>query len=141
MADPYEGEEMHKCMLTPFDFRNTQVVVVSGDGINYYLCGHMILRAGSFYFHVAGGYRWPRYMTEIGYRRYLKETGKTELRRTVVKVPNPMGAHRKLEELLADNWFWGVLPHNCANFCEQVLQAGGSKAGLYSNCPQRETFK
>lgn len=46
----------------------------------------------------------------------------------------------KLEELLAAKWTWGVLPHNCASFVEEVVQAGGSDAGLYSNCPALETF-
>lgn len=136
---PYEGEVMHRCVLRPFDFRSTYVVVVSGDGINF--CGHMILHAGAFYFHVAGFDDPPRYMLADGFTRYLKETGKHEIRRTFVKVPNPLGAHQKLEELLATKWMWLVLPHNCAAFCEDVLAAGGSKAGLYSNCPALEAFR
>jgi hypothetical protein len=139
MADPYEGEIMHQCMLKPFDFKSTCVVIVSGDGPNF--CGHMILHAGSFYFHVAGTNDPPRYMFADGFTRYLKETGKTEIRRTFVKIPNPTGAHRKLEELLATKWRWLLLPHNCASFCEDVVAAGGSKAGLYSNCPALESFR
>ncbi len=27
------------------------------------------------------------------------------------------------------------------DFVEEVLQAGGTSAGLYSNCPTKETFK
>jgi hypothetical protein len=139
MADPYEGEIMHQCQLHPVDFKSTYVVVVSGDGPNF--CGHMILHAGAFYFHVAGWNDPPRYMMANGFNRYLKETGKREIRRTFVKVPNPRGSHEKLEELLATKWRWLVLPHNCASFCEDVLAAGGSKAGLYSNCPALESFR
>ena len=47
----------------------------------------------------------------------------------------------KLEQLAAAKWFWGVLPHNCASFVEEVVRAGGSSAGLYFNCPARERFR
>jgi hypothetical protein len=78
---------------------------------------------------------------EYAYRRYLREHQKRELRRTFVSVPNPERAHQKLEELLAKKWSWFVLPNNCASFVEDVVQAGGSKAGLYMNCPSIENFK
>jgi hypothetical protein len=139
MADPYEGEIMHRCLLTPFNFKYTYVVVVSGDGPNF--CGHMLLNAGHYYFHVAGRNDPPRYMLPDGFGRYLKETGKSEIRRTYVKVPNPAGAHRKLEELLATSWLWLMLPHNCTAFCEDILAAGGSKEGLWFNCPTLERFR
>lgn len=117
-------------------------MVVSGDGPNY--CGHLILNVGGvggMYFHVAGEWRtFPREMAEDGYRRYLKEHGKSELKRFSVTISNPMGAMLKLEELLSAKWTWGVLPHNCASFVEDIVQAGGSKAGLYSNCPALEKF-
>jgi hypothetical protein len=35
----------------------------------------------------------------------------------------------------ATMWSWWVLPYNCASFVEDVVRAGGSKAGLYFNCP------
>ena len=139
MSKPYEGEIMVQCLLKPFDFQNTSVVIVSGDGPNF--CGHMILYVGAFYFHVAGVNDPPRYMMAEGFRRYLKETGKHEMRRTFVKVPNPFGAQRKLEELLATKWRWLLFPHNCASFCEEIVAAGGSKAGLYLNCPAHEAFR
>ena len=142
MSESYEGEVMHQCMIRPFDFEHTHAVVVSGDKWNP--CGHAILNAGGFagwYFHVAGRYIVPRYMRPNDYKRYLTENGKHEIRRTVVKIPNPIGAHRKLEELLSTPWFWGGLPHNCASFLEAVVQAGGSKAGLYFNCPTLEAFR
>jgi hypothetical protein len=100
----------------------------------------MLLSAGHFYFHVAGWDDPPRYMLADSFPRYLKETGKREIRRTYVKIPNPDGAHRKLEELLATNWQWKILPHNCATFCEEIVQAGGNKSKLYFNCPIAEPF-
>ena len=59
----------------------------------------------------------------------------------MVSIQNPDASNRKLEELLAKQWTWFVLPNNCANFVEEVLQAGGTSAGLYSNCPTLETFR
>ena len=56
-------------------------------------------------------------------------------------VPNPVASQWRLEELLVDPWTWLILPNNCAHFVEEVLQAGGSKAGLYSNCPSKEVFR
>jgi hypothetical protein len=43
-------------------------------------------------------------MNETGYRRYLKEEGKREIRRTRVLLKNPEEAQLKLEELLAKKW-------------------------------------
>jgi hypothetical protein len=93
------------------------------------------------YFQVAGIIARPRYMDEGGYRRYLKEAKKKELRRDKITITKPEAAQMKLEELLSRDWTWGVLPHNCAAFVEEILAAGGSNAGTYSNCPAHETFK
>jgi hypothetical protein len=79
-------------------------------------------------------------MREDGYMRYLKESGKHEIRRWLLRIPNPAAAHAKLEELLTKQWQWGILPHNCANFVEEVVKAGGSDAGMYFNCPAAEPF-
>ena len=98
-------------------------------------CGHAVLNAGNYYFHVDGRYEFPWYLTEPGYRRYLKTCEKRELRRIRVVLPNPEGAQRKLEELSAQRWRWMVLPHNCASYVEEVFQAGGSKTSSLSNCP------
>ena len=51
---------------------------------------------------VAGLHTFPHYMNGAGYRSYLKETGKRELRRLGVSLPNPSGALLYLEGLLAD---------------------------------------
>lgn len=139
MAEPYHGDVMLQCPFNPWDFTHCCAVVVSGDGINF--CGHTLLHTGGdWYFHVAGVNDVPKFMRESGYQRYLKENGKHEIRRWIVKLPNPAGAHAKLEELLTKQWLWLVLPHNCANFVEEVVRAGGSKAGMYFNCPTVEPF-
>lgn len=139
MTAPYQGDVMLKCLLRPFDFTHACAVVVSGDSINF--CGHTLLHtAGDWYFHVAGPNDVPKFMRADGYKRYLKENGKHEIRRWNITIPNPSGSHRKLEELLAKQWLWGVLPHNCASFVEEVVHAGGSKAGMYFNCPSVEPF-
>jgi len=138
---PYIGDIMHSCFLRPSDFNHACAVIVSGDSINF--CGHALLHIGGtgWYFHVAGFNEVPRFMNEAGYKRYLKEGGKHEIRRTLVPISNPVGAHRKLEDILAKRWQWLLIPNNCASFVEEIVQAGGSKAGLYLNCPTAERFK
>ena len=138
--EPYVGEIMMVCLLEPFDFTRAHTVVVSGASWNP--CGHMLLNTGGgWYFHVAERRGNPRFMREPGYRRYIAEHRKRELRRTFVPIPKPEASHRKLEELLAKQWSWFVLPNNCASFVEDVVHAGGSTAGLYSNCPSLEQFR
>jgi hypothetical protein len=138
--DPYVGDIMYQCRLQPYDFAHAYAVVVSGAAWNP--CGHMLLNTGGgWYFHIAERKGKPRFMYEAGYRRYLTEHGKREIRRTFVHIPDPASSHKKLEELLAKDWSWWVMPSNCASFVEDVVQAGGSNAGLYFNCPSRENFK
>jgi hypothetical protein len=132
----YEGEILNSCGLIDVDFSQTSIVAVSGDGPN--ICGHLLIYAagrGGYYFHVAEVHGYPRYMNESGYRRYLRESGKTELRRRSVDLPNPTNCLLYLEGLLAEKWTWGVLPHNCVSFVEELIAAGGGPWGSYSNCP------
>jgi hypothetical protein len=89
----YEGEILNSCGLIDVDFSETSIVAVSGDGPN--ICGHLLINAagrGGYYFQVAGLHEYPRYMNDSGYRRYLREAGKTELRRRKVELPNPGNA-------------------------------------------------
>ena len=138
----YEGARMIACPVEAYDFTQTYAVVVSGDGPNF--CGHLILKVGlqgaERYLHVAGVYTEPLSMDESGYRRYLEETGKSELKRFRVTITDANAAMREIEILLSKKWLWGILPHNCARFVEDVVAAGGSKAGLYMNCPALEHF-
>ena len=138
----YEGEIISVCPVEMYDFANAYAVVVSGSGPNF--CGHLLLNLGGdggVYLHVAGGIRaYPKEMDQEGYDRYLKENNKREFRRSRVIISYPDRAMRKIEELLSTKWTWGVLPHNCASFVEEIVEAGGSGAGLYSNCPALETF-
>lgn len=142
----YEGEEL---TYTPadLDFSTVYAVIVSGDFPNP--CGHALLFVPSVngsdssdgsYFQVAGVYTTPKIMDKAGYLRYLKEAKKTELNRYAVSLPNPDGAVNRLVELMQKPWAWVILPHNCAAFVEDVVKAGGSSAGLYSNCPRLESF-
>lgn len=135
----YEGDVMVNCFIRPSDFKHTCAVIVTGTGIN--VCGHALLHTGGgWYFHVAGSNDLPKYMNESGYRRYLKENDKTEIRRWIVPIPNPLGAHQKLEELLQKQWLWLAVRDNCISFVEEVVQAGGSKAAMIFNCPRAEPF-
>jgi hypothetical protein len=145
----YEGDILDACGLIQLDFTNAYIVAVSGDGPN--VCGHLLFFApngGGYYFHVTGDPKgknlnrlrgYPMYMTEAGYRQYLKDTGKKELRRRKVDLPNPHDAELYVEKLLSDKWTWAVLPHNCVSFVEAVIKAGGGTWGSYSNCPALAT--
>ncbi len=139
----YEGEVVVACPPVAYLVHEVQVVVVSGAAWNP--CGHAILYSkhnGGRYFHVAGAiYGYPRTMDELQYQRYLRENGKHEIRRQWVVLRDPFAAHRRLEQLLSKGWFWAVLPHNCVSFAEEVVKAGGSDTGLFSNCPSREMFR
>ena len=74
-------------------------------------------------------------MSESGYRRYLSEAKKTELRRIPLRLPNPEGARQYLEALMANSWTWLAVPNNCVSFVEEVIRAGGGTWGSFSNCP------
>ena len=147
----YEGELLSECPQG-LDFSLTQAVVVSGASWNP--CGHMILCVGnssdtSWYFHVAGAgvrevygvYAYPKFMREEGYQRYLLENSKRELRRLDAMISNPDGARTRLMILMADKWFCGVLPHNCAGFVKEVIRAGGGDLSVLLNCPDQEFLR
>ena len=133
----YDGEFLDQCGLLDIDCSRIAVVAVSGAGPN--VCGHLLIATGrpgsSIYFHVALISGYPKYMTEAGYQRYLRENGKSEIRRRLLSLPNPEGAQLYLENLMANNWTWVVLPNNCVAFVEEVIHAGGGEWGSYSNCP------
>ncbi|MEP6923190.1 MAG: hypothetical protein ABI954_01885 [Pyrinomonadaceae bacterium] len=142
----YEGEIMQQVPAN-LDFTMVYAVIVSGDGPNP--CGHALLfvpfqrniaQSGGYYFQVAGVIRYPRGLSVEGYARYMRETGKTEITRYGIPLSNPSGAQARLAELLNKYWVWLVIPHNCAAFVEDIARGGGSSAGLWSNCPSRETF-
>lgn len=122
----YEGELLSMSMPRAFNFRQPYAVIVTGDRPNPW--GHMLLNTGGIggtYFHVVGELvAMPRYMTEKGYRRYLKETGKSEIRRIRLFLKRPELAQLKLEQLLRDEWVWVGPVHNCETFVEQIIAAG-----------------
>jgi hypothetical protein len=125
---PYEGEFLYLCPQKAFALGSANAVVVSGDRPNSW--GHMLLNTGGTggtYFQVAGIHASPRYMKENGYRRYLKETGKREIRRFPVRIPNPDAAEAKLEELLSKPWSWWAVRHNCETFVEEIIVGGGGR--------------
>jgi hypothetical protein len=133
---PYEGEELDSCGVVALDLTTVAVVAVSGTGPN--ICGHLLLYTpanGGYYFHVSRVYAYPYYFSSNSYNRYLSENGKRELRRRHLQLPDPRAAEMYMERMLSDEWFWGVLPHNCVAFCEGVIRAGGGEWNSYSNCP------
>lgn len=137
--EPYRGEYLRTWRAIRFPWSQSNAVVVSGAGPNF--CGHAMLNAGHHYFHIDGLHDYPLYMDEIGYKRFLKENGKREISRHPVSLSNPEGAQRKLEELSAKRWLWLILPHNFAAYIEEIFRAGGSKSGIFSNCPVAWTWQ
>jgi len=145
----YEGEILNACGIIKADFSNVNVVAVSGDGPN--ICGHLLIytpNGGGYYFHVTGDPAgkglgklrgFPMYMNDAGYRTYLKDTGKVELRRRPLNLPKPDAAYLYVEGILSQKWTWAVLPHNCVAFVEGVIEAGGGDWSSYSNCPALAT--
>lgn len=131
----YIGVHLDNCRAVSFDWNSTMLVVVSGDGPN--VCGHALLRAGNHYFHIAGPFNKPYFMTGNSYHRYLKESTKEELFQRRVFLPNAEGAQRKLEELSIKNWLWLGVPNNCVSYVEEIFKAGGANESLLSNCPVR----
>ena len=145
----YEGELLISCP-TDIDFTATQAVVVSGASWNP--CGHMILCAGSdsatsWYFHVAGAptfselygfYAFPKFLREGDFAHYLSDNGKHEIRRMDAAIRNPAAAYTRLMQLMADKWFWRVLPHNCASFAKEIISAGEGNLTVLLNCPDQE---
>jgi hypothetical protein len=129
----YVGRHLFSCNAIPFDWRHTWLIVVSGDGPNF--CGHALLKAGFYYFHVDGWANRPYYLTEAEYRRYLTEGGKTELFKRSIYIPFPEQAQRKLEELSAKPWHWRIIPNNCASYVEDIFAAGGADDSILMNCP------
>lgn len=122
----YEGDELNFCPANMFDFSHASAVVVSGDGPNKW--GHMLLNTGGTsgkYFQIAGVVVRPRYMDQAGYQRYLKETGKSEIRRISVFIPHPEASQLRLERLLNERWSWGAVVHNCESLVEEIIMAGG----------------
>lgn len=123
--------------LDSTDFLHSMSVVgVSGSGPNVF--GHGLLCVRDYYFHVdqAGFHKHPKWMTQSGYERYLKENKKKEWFRCKVKhVPHPQGAMHKLKQLLKTTWVWGIIPHNCVAFAEAIIKAGGGTIEFESNLP------
>lgn len=129
------GRHLNYCYAIPFNWYDTSLVVVSGDGPNF--CGHALVRAGRYYFHIAGLAARPYYMDRVDFQRYLAESGKTELFTRRVYLPNPDGAQRKLEELSVKPWHWFGIPNNCVSYVEELFLSGGANDSILSNCPVR----
>ena len=133
-TEAYKGAHLPHCSAIPFNWKHTRLIVVSGDGPN--VCGHVLVKAGAYYFHIQNDKSPPYYIGEDGYKRYLEENGKTELQNTKVWLKNPEGAQRKLEELSARNWRYFLFSNNCVHYVEEIFKAGGARFGNPLNCPR-----
>jgi hypothetical protein len=142
MAHKYEGHHLAHSPVRAADFaRETAVVAVTGARWNP--CGHLLLNVGGrqgWYFHAVDIHAPPRAMGLAGYLQYLKDFGKTEVWRKPVKLPNPDGAARRLEDVIRVPYHWLLLPNNCVHWVEIVLRGGGSDEGMMTNCPLGELW-
>ena len=132
---PYLGEEVRQCTAASLPFEDSYVVVVTRSTS----CGHMLLNVGGEcgrYFHFTGPSRCdvPLTLDARGYRRYMRENNKREVSRNRVEIPDPVAASRKLEELMAMQWCTRVVDHNCVEFVDEIVRAGGGK-GVPGMCP------
>src|SRR5262249_28747388 len=60
---------------------------------------------------------YPRFMGYSGYRRYMKESGYSEVVRMLVKLPKPDQAKSRLYELMSQKWLWSLSAEkNCVGF-------------------------
>lgn len=133
---PYIGELLNACGSLNLEFSRVAVVAVSGVSANP--CGHCLLfvqSGGGIYMHVDGANDYPRYMSQAGYARYLRENKKQEWKRVHLSLPNPSGAAAAMESLLSGQWRWLLIPHNCVAFVESLIAAGGGSWSSISNCP------
>jgi hypothetical protein len=132
------GNRVILCSPCPYDLTTVELVVVTGA--NWNPCGHALLYAGGMYFHIGELTGYPMRMNPREYLTYLRLEKKSEVRRNPVRIFNPAAARAKLEELLSKRWFWGVLPHNCVAFVEEILRAGGNQGHSNTNCPILEPW-
>lgn len=77
---------------------------------------------------------YPLMMDAAGYRRYMHESGKTELGRLGYTLSNPDAAINRLIELMQQKWAWGAIVHNCASFVEHIVRTGGGLIFM-NKCP------
>jgi hypothetical protein len=126
----YEGEALNMAGVRQTDFSESVIVAVRGSG--RHPRDHLLIHGGErrgYYHHLAAVHDCPRYMDEPGYARYLKESGRAEVRRVKVTLANPAGARRYLTKLLAERWIWGALPPDGTVFVERIVKAGGGDWG------------
>lgn len=103
------------------------VFVVTGSTI----WGHALLFTGSSgWFHITrAGLTYPRHIpTFDDFNKYLSQNDKYVLGYLpIVDVANPNHMARAIRRSLKTSWFYGGLVHNCVNYAEAMLKAGGSK--------------
>jgi hypothetical protein len=99
----------------------------------------MLLQIGSGpnarYLQVVGANGQPRWMDGTGFQRYLHENGKQVLAEYDCKINDPASAQRKMVQLMSQPWKWGGPVHNCGNFAEEIVRAGGGDLNVVLNCP------
>jgi hypothetical protein len=83
----YLGQRMYECNRVPFNWARTELQIISGDGPN--VCGHVIIRAGSYYFHIDGIWEYPWSMDETGFKKNCRPNTGFGASRTTIAPPLP----------------------------------------------------
>jgi hypothetical protein len=111
------------------------ITFVIGGNLNPF--GHALFRMGrrTGYTHVDELCAYPKFIPWFSFDTYLRDNGKRILRELTIFLPHPSAALRKLRQLNGKKWPWLAIPHNCVTYCEEILQAGGSKWESVSNLP------
>lgn len=134
------GHVLKGCDISLFKSWEFEIIVVTGSKINF--CGHILLKIGGpfgYYVHVPGPQLGrvepPHYLSEAEYKNYLVGYRKKELLRKAIHVPYPMGALRRMEQLLSENWNYLLVTSNCVTFVEEILKHGRFFLSIRANCP------
>jgi hypothetical protein len=135
----FEGAPIKTLSGLGLTHKSCELLIVSGSGPN--LAGHMLMElpasAGGTksVFHIAGLRDFPFWMKSTDYGRYLKDNKKTELGRKYISLPKPADAEKYLNKAIVTKWTWGGIVNNCVSFCEEYIEAGGSKWSMRTNMP------
>lgn len=129
--DTFEGHTTLERSIPEFEPYSVEVVQVNGS----YPFGHVLLLINrQFFFHVTGLNEYPKFLTSQGWKQYVQENGKQIVKIEAVEVPHPNRMINELKKLMSEPWNFRT-NHNCVNFVQEVLAAGGAKWELITGIP------
>lgn len=130
-VSPFEGnevsvrEKLNENFDTFFEnIKSLSLVYVSGK------FDHSVLRVDSndntvCYIHINGMHHYPEHMTEDEFHNYMMRWGKVVDGTQDIRIPDMQKSQQKLKEFCSKRWFNPLVTHNCFNFAQDVVKAGG----------------